>query len=74
MIYKVNDVIISFIKCLEVTMLGTRFDHKLQQWVVFLKSTGKIISKHGTEEEAKQALRTLRLNGDEETLSRRIRY
>ena len=55
-------------------MLGTKFDYKLQQWVVFLKSTGKIISKHDTEEEAKQALRVLRLNGDEETLSRRIRY
>ena len=55
-------------------MLGTKFDYKLQQWVVFLKSTGKIISKHDTEIEAKEALSRLRSSGDEETLSRRIRY
>ena len=55
-------------------MLGTKFDYKLQQWVVFLKSTGKIISKHDTEIEAKEALARLRSNGTDEERSRRPRY
>jgi len=55
-------------------MLGFRWDHKLQQWVVFLKATGKIISRHESEKEAKRALSILRSNGEEEKLSRRNRY
>lgn len=55
-------------------MLGYKWEHKLQKWVVFLKSTGKIISKHETEHEAKQALTKLRQTGEDEKLARRNLY
>ena len=52
-------------------MLGYKWEHKLQKWVVYLKDTSKIIDKFDSEHDAKRALSRLRSTGEEERLSKR---
>lgn len=42
-------------------MLGIRWHHRLQLWVVYEKSTDKILKKCATEKEAKRAIANLRI-------------
>lgn len=41
-------------------MLGIKWSHKLNLWVVYDKSTDKILGRYETEKEAKRAFSNLR--------------
>lgn len=40
---------------------GKKYDHKKNKWIVYDKSTKKIISEHFTEEQANKRLRELEI-------------
>lgn len=41
---------------------GTKYDRKLGKWIVYLKSTGKILGKHATQAQAEKQKTAIQIN------------